>query len=91
MCCVDFLDLHTPLGSGGGLGEVLGNCVRVKEWTRVEETKMCCTEKGLDWRAEESLMHIFDPVLYVCDGVNIVCLMWGGWRWCGWVCVGSDG
>ena len=75
----------------------------VKEWTRLEEAKMCCSEEGLNWGAEERLVHVLDPVLYVCDCVDVVCVMRyvsGGWSnagsvglstGCGGVWSGCDG
>ena len=35
----------------------------VKEGTCVEESQMHCSEKGLNGRAEEGLMHVFDSIL----------------------------
>ena len=57
---------------------------------------MCCTEEGLNWGAEESLVHVFDPVLNVCDCVDVVGLMRhtsGGCDnvGCGWFWTGCDG
>ena len=37
---------------------------------------MHCSEKGLNGRAEESLVHVFYPVLDVCDCVDVVGLLW---------------
>ena len=51
---------------------MLGDSVQVEEWACVKETKMCCAEKGLNGRAEEGLMHVFDPVMDVSNGVNAV-------------------
>ena len=38
-------------------------------------------EEGLYWWTEESLVHVLDPVLYVSDGVDVVCLMWCVFSW----------
>ena len=45
------MEPHAALGRGWGLGEVFADGLGVKEWACVEESKMRCTEKGLDWRA----------------------------------------
>ena len=37
---------------------------------------MHCSEKGLNGRAEEGLVHVFYPVLDVCDCVDVVGLLW---------------
>ena len=51
---------------------MFADCLGVKEGTCVEESQMHCSEKGLNGRAEESLVHVFNPVLDVCDSVDIV-------------------
>ena len=48
----------------------------VEEWTCVEESQMHCSEKGLNGRAEECLVHVFYPVLDVCDCVDVVGVLW---------------
>ena len=48
----------------------------VEEWTCVEESQMYSSEKGLNGRAEESLVHVFNPVLDVCDCVDVVGVLW---------------
>ena len=43
---------------------------------------MCCSKEGLNRGAEECLVHVLDPVLYVGDCVDVVGLMRyvsGGW------------
>ncbi len=66
------MESHASLRSCGGFGEVLGYGVGVEKRACVEETKMCCAEKGLDGRREEGLMHVLYPVLNVRDGVDVV-------------------
>ncbi len=61
----------------------------VEEWACVEESEMGCSEKGLNWRAEESLVHVLDPVLDVCNCVDVVGLMWHVYRHCRCVECGS--
>ena len=63
----------------------------VKEGTCVEESQMYSSEKGLNGRAEESLVHVFNPVLDVCDRVDVVSELWQavGRRVCG-VCAGCQ-
>ena len=61
---------------------------------------MHCSEEGLNGWAEEGLVHVFYPILDVCDCVDVVGLLWHvfGRRGCG-VCawcgsghgLGSDG
>ena len=46
--------------------------VCIKKWDVVEKTKIRCTKERLKWRAEECLVHVFNPVLDVCDSVDIV-------------------
>ena len=60
---------------------MFGDCLRVQEGACVKETEVGCPEEGLYWRAEECLVHVFDPVLNVGNGVDIVHLMGrcGGW------------
>ena len=70
------MELHASLGGGWGLGEVFADGFGIKERACVKESQMCCTEKGFDWRAEECLVHVLDPILDVCDCVDVVCLMW---------------
>ncbi len=57
---------------------------------------MCCSKEGLNRGAEECLVHVLDPVLYVGDCVDVVGLMRyvsGGWSnaGCGEFLTGCDG
>ncbi len=79
---------------------MFADCLRVEEGTCVEEFQMHSSEKGLNGRAEESLVHVFYSVLDVCDRVDVVGVLWhavgrhvcGGCAWCGSGCGrGSDG
>ena len=57
-------------------------CVNVaggEERDVVEESQIGHANKSLMWWAEEGLVHVLDPILYVRDGVHVVNLMlW--WR-----------
>ena len=58
-------------------------CVNVaggEEWDVVEESQIGRAKKSLMWWAEEGLVHVLDPILYVRDGVHIVHLMLRRWR-----------
>ena len=64
--------------------------VCVKKWDVVEKTKICCTKERLKWWAEECLVHVFNPVLDVCESVDIVgtvgregVMLRSVSRWCG--------
>ena len=54
---------------------MFSDCLGVEEWTSVEESQMHCSEEGLNRGAEESLVHVFYPVLDVCDCVDVVGLL----------------
>ena len=73
---VFWMEPHASLGCGGGLGEVFANCLGVEDWACVEKSQMCGPEEGLNWWAEEGFVHVFYPVLDVCDCVDVVSLMW---------------
>ena len=57
-------------------------------WEKAVSQQMHCSEKGLNGRAEEGLMHVFNSILDVCDCVDVVGLLWHafgrhGCAWCG--------
>ncbi len=83
------MESHGSLCSCRGFGEVLSYGVGVEKWARIEESKMCCTEKGLDGRTEEGLMHVLHSVLNVCNGVDVVRKVWQCSRRCRCRCVGG--
>ena len=53
---------------------------RRQEWDVVEESQVGRAYECLMWGAEKCLMHVFYSVLYVCDGVHIVYLVFWWWQ-----------
>jgi hypothetical protein len=58
--------------SRGRFGQMLVDQLCREEWESVEETEICGTEQSLLRWAKKYLVHVFDPVLEMRDGVHIV-------------------
>ena len=68
-------ELEAPFCSGWRFREMFDDEVQSQERKTLEKTKIDRAEKCLDGRAKQNLVHVFDPILQVGDGMHIVELM----------------